>query len=354
MPTFKLTNAYLAGPPVTGRYDVRSLLAAGDVDGNLYKNLLYAYKLRIEADKANLGAVFLGKSTVTPTNFSQRIEADESSEESSSLQSFAVDDYLCVSPIQAAPGAPTVANGAGPLTAPGAPTVTNGAAGTNLLQAGTYKWRVTFVTANGETEGGTVSATKTIDPATELPPALSAIPLGAAGTTSRNIYRTLVGGSVYKLSGTIADNTTQTYTDNIPDASLTTTAPTVNTTATNLLSAGVYHWKITFVTADGETNAGTASAAKTIDPANELPPALSAIPTSAVAGITVTARKIYRTAVGGTVYKFVATIADNSTTTYTDNIPDASLGATAPTTNSSVPMKVNILWESPYPLEMTA
>lgn len=236
MPTFSIPIAYGAGPPVVGRYALRTLLASGDVDGNLYPNLIYINQLILAADKNNLGSVLVGKSLVKPTNFSVELEPGTSLNESATLQASVVDDYVCMSAAQAAPGAPTVAN-------------------------------------------------------------------GAAGT--------------------------------------------------NLLTAGVYRWKITFVTADGETDAGTASAPLTVDPVAELPPALSAIPTSAVAGVTVTARKIYRTLVGGSAYKLSGTIANNTGTTYTDNVADASLGATAPTTNTAVPMKLNVFWESPYPLEMT-
>ncbi len=46
-----------------------------------------------------------------------------------------------------------------------------------------------------------------------------------------------------------------------------------------------------------------------------------------------TERKIYRTIAGGSAFLLLATIADNSTTTFTDNVADGSLGAAAPTSN---------------------
>jgi hypothetical protein len=214
MPTFKLATSYSAGPPVAGRYDVRALIVAGDVDGNLYRNPLYAYQFTISADKNNLGSIYVGNQSVTPTNFSVELEPGMSTSESAGLQSASVDDYLCMSAQQAASTAPIVTNGAG---------------GTNLLTAGVYRWKITFVTADGETEAGTASSPLTVDPATELPPALSAIPTGGTSVTARKVYRTVAGGSVYKLSGTIANNSGTTYTDNVADASLTTTAPTTNT-----------------------------------------------------------------------------------------------------------------------------
>ena len=44
-----------------------------------------------------------------------------------------------------------------------------------------------------------------------------------------------------------------------------------------------------------------------------------------------TSRKIYRTLGGGTIFKLVATLSDNTTTTYSDNIADGSLGTTLAT-----------------------
>jgi hypothetical protein len=53
--------------------------------------------------------------------------------------------------------------------------------------------------------------------------------------------------------------------------------------------------------------------------------------------IGTTNRKIFRTAVGGSELKLVATISDNETTTYTDNIDDAHLGATMGAVTDDMP-----------------
>ncbi len=96
---------------------------------------------------------------------------------------------------------------------------------------------------------------------------------------------------------------------------------------------GAHRYLATFVTADGETEAGAVSAAATVvDKTVNGKVALSAIP---VGGAAVTARKIYRTIAGGSTYLLLATIADNTTTTYLDNVADASLGAQAPTVNTT-------------------
>lgn len=97
---------------------------------------------------------------------------------------------------------------------------------------------------------------------------------------------------------------------------------------------GAHRYLITFVTADGETEAGEASSAVTIaDKTVNGRVNLTSIP---LGGSAVTARKIYRTTAGGSTYLLLATISDNTTTVYTDNIADSSLGAAAPGTNTTV------------------
>lgn len=114
------------------------------------------------------------------------------------------------------------------------------------------------------------------------------------------------------------------------------TAPTValiSPAAGGNLSAGAYRYRVTFVTADGETDGGVISSAVTVsNPAVNGKVTVSDIP---VGGALVTARKLYRTAAAGSAYLLLATISDNTTTTYTDNIADASLGAGVPTTNTT-------------------
>jgi hypothetical protein len=121
------------------------------------------------------------------------------------------------------------------------------------------------------------------------------LPIGAALVTGRKIYRTAAGGATLKLAATIADNVTTSWTDTVPDASLGTTAPVSNTATANQV-------------------------------------ALSGI---AVGAASVTARKIYRTAVNGSQLKLLVTIGNNTTLTYLDTAGDGVLGATAPTGDTS-------------------
>src|SRR6185436_8593991 len=113
---------------------------------------------------------------------------------------------------------------------------------------------------------------------------LTGIAVGPAGVTARRLYRTPVGGDQLLLLVTIPDNLTTTWIDASPDASLGATLPTANTT----VAAQV---------------------------------ALAAI---ALGGAGVTGRRVYRTAAGATQLKLVATLADNTTTTYVDTTADAA------------------------------
>lgn len=93
------------------------------------------------------------------------------------------------------------------------------------------------------------------------------------------------------------------------------------------LSAGAYTYKVTFVTADGETQGGTVSNSITLLVSHKM--TLTNIPLGPAGTLY---RNIYRTTAGGSSYLFLTQIADNTTTGYTDNIADASLGTnTAPT-----------------------
>jgi uncharacterized phiE125 gp8 family phage protein len=104
---------------------------------------------------------------------------------------------------------------------------------------------------------------------------------------------------------------------------------------------GAHRYAVTFVTSSGETQAGDISAAVTVaDKTVNGKVSLSGIP---LGGSLVTSRKLYRTTAGGSTYLLLATIADNTTTTYTDNIADASLGAEAPSTNTTDDPYLSIL-----------
>jgi uncharacterized phiE125 gp8 family phage protein len=90
---------------------------------------------------------------------------------------------------------------------------------------------VTFVTADGETDGGQISASATVaNAAVNGQIALTNIPLGGSAVTARRLYRTKANLDDFFLVTTIANNTATVYTDNTADAALGVGCPTTNTT----------------------------------------------------------------------------------------------------------------------------
>lgn len=107
---------------------------------------------------------------------------------------------------------------------------------------GSYQYVVTLITQGGETTPSPPASVVTTSGNQSVQ--LSNIPVSASlpaqpGTATntvigRNIYRTLVGGSILYLLATLTDNTTTVYSDIQPDSMLSSLptpprAPTVNT-----------------------------------------------------------------------------------------------------------------------------
>lgn len=115
-----------------------------------------------------------------------------------------------------------------------------------------------------------------------------------------------------------------------------TSAPTAalaSPAAPSNVDDGAHRYRVTFVTADGETDGGPISAVVTVtDKTVNGTVVLTAIPTG---GSAVTARKVYRTAANRDDFFLVATIANNTATTYTDTTADASLGVGIPLANTT-------------------
>lgn len=109
-------------------------------------------------------------------------------------------------------------------------------------------------------------------------------------------------------------------------------APTVAlvTTGTGNVNNGAHLYKVTFVDAEGETSASVASNSVTVDGTHKQ--VTVAIPLGPIGTVS---RRIYRTEAGGSVYKALASVANNTTLSYTDNIADASLTTAAPVLNTT-------------------
>src|SRR5690349_7495554 len=196
-----------------------------------------------------------------------------------------------------------------------APTVVAGAAGN--VDIGSHQWAVTYVINGTETNLGVDSSTLTLATASQVQ--LTGIPIGPTGTTDRKIYRTSANQvGPFNLLTTLSDNTTTSYLDNTADSGLGAASP-----AAGLVDTGSHQWGVSFVSGSGESSLSDPSVVLT----------LSAARTVLVYNIPVgpggtTARKLYRTPAGNpTSFELVTTIADNSTTEYSDITADSGLGA---------------------------
>lgn len=86
---------------------------------------------------------------------------------------------------------------------------------------GAYQYRVSFVNAFGESNPSPKSVELTV---VTNQITLSNVPVAdsAAAVTGRRIYRNAAGGDTWYIVGTIGDNTTTTFTDNVDDVVLIT------------------------------------------------------------------------------------------------------------------------------------
>lgn len=113
------------------------------------------------------------------------------------------------------------------------------------LNVGNYQYAVTFLTPGGETPASPLVSISTTSGNQQVN--LGTIPLSSTSTTvpgvainsvtGRNLYRTQAGGSALALLATLADTTSASYSDVVPDSALVgrPAPPTVNT-------SGVMFW----------------------------------------------------------------------------------------------------------------
>lgn len=112
------------------------------------------------------------------------------------------------------------------------------------------------------------------------------------------------------------------------------TTATVAVGAAGVLT-GSYQYKVTFVYDSTSANESSASAATATVAPSAQRVELTAIPTG---GTGATARNIYRTKANQlTKWFFLATISDNSTTVYSDNLADSTLGTDQAPTDNGIP-----------------
>jgi hypothetical protein len=203
----------------------------------------------------------------------------------------------------------------GPLSAKGTalpqspvadPTSTPGTAlgtGSNSVTGGWLYYSYAYRTASGETlQSPTVEVMATLVPG---PPnvyynvAVTAYASPDPAVTAIVFYRSFVNGG-QKRQWATSSNVTST----VNDPCTNTTGPLAPTGGNTAISSG---------------------------PKQTIP--LTTIPTGPVG---TTARKLYRTPVGGGVQKLLATIANNTATTYTDTTADSALGAASQGANTAL------------------
>ena len=122
-----------------------------------------------------------------------------------------------------------------------------------------------------------------------------------------------------------------------------TTTMTVATAATGSALTGQYQYKVSYVNSNlvesdvyGTTPTFTAASENI---------ALTSIPV-APQSFGVDSRRLYRTENSGTVFYRLATLSDNTTTTYEDAILDIDLGVAAPSDNGVPPNYKSIVYHS--------
>jgi hypothetical protein len=151
---------------------------------------------------------------------------------------------------------------------------------------------------------------------------------------------------VVQLNGTGSLTNVSATITNLISAVAYPPVPTSTATqgAAGNVPSGMRTYYVTYVTRHGETTAGPAFTV-TLSVASQV--ALSAIPTSG--SPSVTGRNVYRVPAAGGSALLVTNIADNTATTATDNLADAGLGATIPSSDTSTGTRftVNVLGGTP-------
>ena len=184
------------------------------------------------------------------------------------------------------------------------------------LQAATYQYAYSFVTALGQETP--LSPTVVFHNSLANKPFLitNLETYALPNIVARKIYRTKAGGDVFYLVQTLNDNLSTSFIDNANDDTLHLLAPSSGN------QTGIYKYKVAFITDDSQTNPSTQIAQITLS-GDERGLKLENIPLSSISEVT--GRKIYRSLAGSNNYYLLTTLADNTTTTYIDNLADELL-----------------------------
>jgi hypothetical protein len=200
------------------------------------------------------------------------------------------------------------------ITAPATlPTLTAGAGGGFV--GGTYRYAVSF--ARSGNYGCESNPLKAI---------VGAVAFTGTGLNDCTSGGTYTGSTNRTIRVEIdANGTPDTFKYSL-DAGVTWASTGIRLTGTSYLPYGItLTWAATTAHTIGDYWQFTVSACS-VAVLTSQQVTLSSIPT-ATAGLGVDQRKLYRTTLDGATFYWLATINDNVTTTFVDNIPDTALGA---------------------------
>lgn len=109
-------------------------------------------------------------------------------------------------------------------------------------------------------------------------------------------------------------------------------AALISPAAAGNIENGVHKYAVVFYNSAGSTTPSDTISATVVDKTTNGKIVLTGIPLGPTG---TTGRKIYRTLADASVLTLLATIADNTTTTYTDNVADGTLSGAIPTANAA-------------------
>ena len=213
------------------------------------------------------------------------------------------------------------------------------------LSAGAYQWKVAFLDGDGnETLASGASASLTMDSVAD-PSSAAVASLAGGGTSDKN--------GLYNYKYTFTNGSVETAPSSLSNDVFPGSGNTAVRLAKSSLSSPPAGWSINIYVKSYEPDSSnvvyrrmaptsqdatyyyddnsvasvkTNPAAPSSSTATYRSASLTSIPVSLDANIT--KRRIYRTAANGSTFKKVADLNDNTTTTYTDTLADASLGST--------------------------
>jgi hypothetical protein len=193
---------------------------------------------------------------------------------------------------------------------------------------------------------------------------IGSVPTGPGSVTARKIYRNNSGFAPFFLTGTINNNTATTFIDSTASVTSNPSPPGSDTTGfanqTIPLSgiptgpSGTTARKIYRSSSQSGgslvatiANNSSTSYNDTAASGGAGAPSGSTLNTINVVAIplgspVVTARRLYRRMSGGVGLRLVTTINDNTTTTYTDTAANASLGAAPPSSGTATANQVSV------------